>query len=171
MGAALALRLAVTHPHLARALILIRPAWIAEPAPPNLAPVREAASLLQRLPPEDARGAFLASDTARRLAKESPDNLASLNGYFDQPREGRADLLAAIATDHPGVTEAQIAALRLPTLVLGTSDDTIHPLAMAKRLADLIPGARFTELPSKSRTRPAHFAALHAAISTFLKDL
>lgn len=171
MGAALSLRLAITHPRLVRALILIRPAWIADAAPPNLAPVREAAALLRGHPPDEARAAFLATDIARRLAEESPDNLASLLGYFDVPREGRADLLAAIAADHPGVSEAQIAALGLPTLVLGTPDDAIHPIAMARGLADLVPGARFVELPSKSRARLAHFAALHAAIADFLKDL
>jgi pimeloyl-ACP methyl ester carboxylesterase len=38
MGAAIALRLAVLHPELIRALVLARPAWIDENAPPNMQP-------------------------------------------------------------------------------------------------------------------------------------
>lgn len=171
MGAAIALRLAVTRPDLARALILIRPAWITNPAPPNMAPFADLAGLLRAHPPEEARAAFLATSTARRLAAEAPDNLASLQGLLDRPRPGLADLLAAIAQVGPGVTESQVAALRLPTLVLGTPEDLIHPLASAERLAHLIPGARLVTLPPKGRDRAAHFAALHAALATFLKDL
>lgn len=170
MGAAIALRLAVTRPDLARALILIRPAWVTDPAPPNMAPFAEVAALLRRHPPEPARAMFLATPTAQRLADEAPDNLASLLNFFDRPRDGHPELLAAIATDGPGVTEAQVAALRLPTLVCGTAEDLIHPLASAQRLAALIPNARFVTLPPKGRDRAAHFAAIHAALADFLKD-
>lgn len=171
MGATIALRLAVTRPDLARALILIRPAWVTEPAPPNMAPLGELAALLRAHPPDDARAAFLASPTADRLGREAPDNLASLLGLFDCPRPCLADLLAAIAQDGPGVTESQVAALRLPTLVCGTPEDLIHPLASAERLASLIPGTRLVTLPPKGRDHIAHFAALHAALTSFLKDL
>lgn len=171
MGAAIALRLAVTRPGMVAALVLVRPAWIAGPAPPNMAPVAEVAALLARLPADEARVAFASSEMARRLAAEAPDNLASLDGYFDrEPREETARLLAAIAADGPGITEDQIAALRLPTLVCGSEEDAIHPMPVAERLAALIPGAWLVRLPPKGRDRAAHFAALHAAISAFLRE-
>lgn len=171
MGAALSLRLAVLRPDLVRGLILIRPAWIADPAPPNMAPVAEVANLLCRFGPAEGRAKFLSSALAQRLSAEAPDNLSSLLGYFDRPRKGLANLLTAIAADGPGVTEEQIAALDVPCLVCGTREDMIHPFAMAERLAGLIPGARLVELPPKRRDRAAHFAILRAAIDEFVTRL
>jgi sugar/nucleoside kinase (ribokinase family)/pimeloyl-ACP methyl ester carboxylesterase len=169
MGAAIALRLAVLRPDLVRALILVRPAWDVQAAPPNMAPNAEAGA---RLDPEAARAVFAAGDTARRLAVEAPDNLASLMGFFDRPpREITARLRSAISADGPGVTAAEVAGLRLPVLVCGTPGDAVHPLALARGLADRIPQSSFVVLPPKGRDRPAHIAALHAAIRRFLKEL
>ena len=172
MGAAIALRLAVTRPDLVRALILVRPAWGVDPAPPNMAPNAEVGALLACLPPAEARAALAASATARRLAAEAPDNLASLLGFFDRaPQDDTARLLTTISADGPGITEADLRALRLPVLVCGTAEDAIHPLALARRLAALIPASRFIDLPPKGRDKPAHLAALHAAIAAFLKEV
>jgi pimeloyl-ACP methyl ester carboxylesterase len=172
MGAAIALRLAVLRPELVRALILVRPAWDVQAAPPNMAPNAEVGDLLARLGPDAGRAAFAAGDTARRLAVEAPDNLASLMGFFDRrPQEITARLLSTVSTDGPGVTAAEVAALRLPVLVCGTAEDAVHPLALARGLADRIPQSSFVVLPPKGRDKPAHIAALHRAIRTFLKEL
>jgi pimeloyl-ACP methyl ester carboxylesterase len=171
MGAALALRLAALRPELVRAMVLIRPAWVDEVAPENMWPVAEVAGLLGRWTPPEARDLFLQGETAKRLAQDAPDNLSSLLGYFDSASPGRAGMLAAIASDGPGIAEEEIAAIDVPTLVCATDEDAVHPLAMAKRLAGLVPGARLVELPPKGRGRAPHFAALHAALADFLKEL
>ena len=82
MGAAIALRIAVRRPELVRALILARPAWVVEAGPANMRPNAEVGELLMQHTPERARAVFDAGDTARRLAIEAPDNLASLRGFF-----------------------------------------------------------------------------------------
>jgi pimeloyl-ACP methyl ester carboxylesterase len=172
MGAAIATRIAVTRPDLVRALILVRPAWVTDAAPANMAPNAAVGDLLARLPPDQARTAFLASPAARQLGIDAPDNLASLTGFFDRcPPDLTARLLSLISADGPGITGADLAALRLPALVCGTSEDVIHPMPHAHALAALIPGARFAGLPPKGRGRPAHLAALSAAIAQFLKEI
>jgi pimeloyl-ACP methyl ester carboxylesterase len=172
MGAAIALRLAVTRPGLAPALILVRPAWGTGAAPPNMAPNALVGDLLARLPAAGARAAFAASDTARDLAARAPDNLASLTGVFGrQPQAGTARLLTAISADGPGITRAELARLGLPVLVCATDEDLIHPLPLARDLAAAIPGARLVELPPKGRDRAAHISALHAAILSFLREI
>ena len=172
MGAAIANRLAVTRPDLVRALVLVRPAWVTETAPPNMAPNAEVGALLARLPADQGRDVFADSLTAQRLAVEAPDNLASLMGFFDRaPQEATARLLTAISADGPGITRANLTALRLPVLVCATSEDAIHPAAHAKALADLIPQARLVHLPPKGRDKPAHLAALAAAMTRFLKEI
>ena len=171
MGAAIATRLAVTRPDLVRALVLVRPAWVTEAAPPNMAANAEVGALLARLPADQGRDVFADSLTARRLAVEAPDNLASLMGFFDRAPETTARLLTAISADGPGITRANLTALRLPVLVCATSEDAIHPAAHAKALADLIPQARLVHLPPKGRDKPAHLAALAAAMTRFLKEI
>jgi pimeloyl-ACP methyl ester carboxylesterase len=172
MGAAIATRLAVTRPDLVRALVLVRPAWVTEHAPANMAPNAEVGALLARLPADQAQAAFADSATATRMMTEAPDNLASLKGFFTRaPQDTTARLLTAISADGPGITTADLAALALPTLVCATSEDAIHPAAHATALAGMIPRARLVHLPPKGRDKPAHLAALAAAMHQFLKEI
>lgn len=169
MGAAIALRLAVTRPDLCRALILARPAWGWGDAPPNMAPNLVVGQRLANPPVPDEAEAFRAGPTGQRLLAEAPDNLASLMGFFSRnPRDVTAALLTRISLDGPGVSRAQVAALRLPALVIGHGQDAVHPLALARDLAAAIPGARFAEIPPKAQDKPAYVQAFRAALSTFL---
>lgn len=172
MGAALALRLAVARPDLVSHLILVRPAWGAgEDAPTNLEPNVEVGMLLYRFAVAEGREEFLSSDTAARLRAESPDNLASLTGFFArEPVSRTAVLLTALSREGLGVSAAQLAALRVPVLVCGTAEDAIHPVALARGLAAGIAGAGYVDLPPKGRDKAAHIAALHKAISGFLTE-
>ena len=172
MGAAIATRLAVTRPDRVRALVLVRPAWVCDAAPDNMAPNAEVGALLAELAPDQAQAVFADSATARRLATEAPDNLASLKGFFIRtPQDSTARLLTAISADGPGISPADLKALTLPTLVCATSEDAIHPAAHAEALARLIPQARLVHLPPKGRDKPAHLSALAAAMRQFLKEI
>jgi pimeloyl-ACP methyl ester carboxylesterase len=172
MGAAIAARLAVRHPDLVRALVLVRPAWVTEASPANMQPNVEVGALLGRLPADQARRTFADSATAQSLAVEAPDNLASLMGFFDRaPKDATARLLTAISADGPGISPADLATLTLPVLVCATSEDAIHPTAHAEALAALIPQAQLVHLPPKGRDKPAHLAVLNAAMTRFLKEI
>jgi pimeloyl-ACP methyl ester carboxylesterase len=172
MGAAIALRLAVTRPGLARALVLARPAWLTDSAPPNMRPYAEVGELLARFAPDEAQARFESSETAARLKRDAPDNLASLTGFFArEPQAITAALLTRIAADGPGVTRDQLAALRLPVLVIGHTQDEAHPLAYAEALAALIPGARLVTITPKAKSRPHYVADFRLALSRFLVDL
>ncbi len=169
MGATLALRLAVTRPDLVQALILARPAWLTETAPANMAPFAEVGAMI-------AAGATLATfdagATARHLAQIAPDNLAALRGFFArQPLPETAALLSGIAADGPGITTADLDGLSIPTLILGSDEDFLHPFAQAEALARLIPGASLVKVPPKGRDRATHVAAMQSAILHFLKGL
>lgn len=172
MGAALALRLAVTRPELVRALVLARPAWLTEPRPANLEPNIAVGELLAAYPPAEALARFDAGPLAHRLAAEAPDNLASLRGFFArEPVAVTAELLTRISRGGPGVRSADLARLRLPVLVIGTAQDAIHPLPLAKALAAAIPGARFVEITPKAADRAAYVRDFQAALADFLEEL
>lgn len=172
MGAAISLRLAVLRPELMHALILVRPAWAVEAVPENMRPMLEVGRLLSQPAISGEVDTFRNSATGRQLAETAPDNLNSLIGFFTrEPREVTAGLLTAISLDGPGVTEAQVQALKIPTLIVGTADDFVHPMAHATRLGDLIPDAKLVEITPKSRDLSAYTQELRAAIQKFTESL
>jgi pimeloyl-ACP methyl ester carboxylesterase len=169
MGAAIALRLAALHPERVSALMLVRPAWLTEPAPENMRPYVEAARAMRRHG-ANGREFFAVSPTGLRLAAEAPDNLASLLGFFSRDNlPGLADLLESIALDGPGITEKQLGELKIPALVVGNSHDLVHPLDHARRLAAIIPGAHFAEITPKAVDKARYIAELRATLGAFLR--
>lgn len=172
MGAAIALRIAVTRPELVRALVLVRPAWVTDAAPANMQPNAEVGELLATLSPERARACFEQSHTAQQLAISAPDNLATLRGFFDrQPQACTSALLRRISADGPGVSQAALRAIGVPALVIGHEGDAIHPLAHARSLAQLLPQAQLTTITPKAVSREAYVHDLHAALRQFIQSL
>ncbi len=172
MGAAIVLRLAVMRPDLVRAVVLARPAWVTEAAPPNMQAYAEVGELLSRFPPDEARARFDRSATARRLETEGPDNLVSLRSFFTrEPVATTSALLTRIAADGPGVTATEVGSLRLSALVIGQARDPLHPLAYAERLAAMIPGACIEEVTPKAESRERYAADFRAALRRFLTKL
>lgn len=171
MGAAIAMRLAVTQPGLVKALIIARPAWVAAAAPENCAPNFKVGELLSYLPPEEAKAAFLQSGTARRLADFAPDNLNSLTGFFSREPIGvTSALLMHIAEDGPGITEDQLQALRIPTLIIATGQDVIHPLAHAEKLHALISGSILRLIAPKGVDKARYLSEFRSTLLSFLED-
>jgi len=170
MGAAIALRIAARHPDRVAGLVLARPAWLFEAGPDNMRPYGEVAARMRQYPRETARDAFARTETAEKLGRDAPDNLASLLKFFDrQDLAVTADLLGAIALDGPGVAEAEAAALKVPTLVIGHGVDDAHPLAYARRLAATVPGARLVEIAPKATDKPRHVTEFRSALDAFLR--
>jgi pimeloyl-ACP methyl ester carboxylesterase len=172
MGAAIALRLAVARPHLVGALVLARPAWLTNEAPANMTPNALVGELLKSHAQAEARARFEATPLVAQLAQEAPDNLASLRGFFArEPIGTTAELLTRISADGPGVSKADLGALKIPVLVIGNGKDFVHPLELAQDLARLIPHAEFVEITPKA-TDPARYRDdFRAALAPFLKGL
>ncbi len=171
MGAAIALHLAVYKPQLIKALVLARPAWTTENAPANMQPNAEIGELLANHSPEVAKTKFLASPTAQHLAKTAPDNLASLLSFFTrEPISVTSALLTKISADGPGVTETQVRALTLPTLIITTEQDAIHPMAHAQKLHALIPHSRLVEITPKGIDKAAYVKEFRQALLNFFEE-
>ncbi len=171
MGAAIALRLAVHYRPMVNGLVLVRPAWVDQPSPPNLSAHRMIACLLANHDAEKARRLFEATPLARSIAAESPDNYVTLMSLFARhPLQQTQALLAAIANDGPGVTHSEIAALAMPTLVIGTERDTVHPMAIADKLASLIPHATLERVAAKSDNRDAYVDEVKKSLRCFFKE-
>jgi pimeloyl-ACP methyl ester carboxylesterase len=171
MGAAIAVRLAVTRPDLIRGLIIARPAWIVAKSPGNMQANAEVGKLLQTFPPMMALRRFNHGPTAQHLRRLGPDNLASLRGFFArEPIAVTAELLTRISAGSPGVTWAQLRAIAVPTLVIGHEQDYVHPLSMAQQFADLIPKSKLAVITPKAVDKPRYVSDFQFVLQDFLKD-
>ena len=172
MGAAIALRLAHVHPQGVAGLVQARPAWLAAPAPANMRPNAVVGTLMAEFGGTRGMALFRESVTAQRLTETAPDNLASLYGFFSrQPETVTAELLRRIAADGPGVSESGISGLAVPTLVIGHKRDAVHPLALAQRLAALMPNAELREITPKADSKPRYIADFAGVLRNFLEVL
>jgi pimeloyl-ACP methyl ester carboxylesterase len=169
LGASIALRLAVHHPARVSAQVLARPAWISDAAPERLAIYRDVAELLEQHGAEQGLERLLMSARYLLVLNESPDNAASLRSFFQ--RENPAStvaLLSRIPAQGPDVTREQMSRLALPSLVIASEQDYVHPVAMAREMTAAIPGAKLEIVPSKSAHREAYVQRFRSALGAFL---
>jgi pimeloyl-ACP methyl ester carboxylesterase len=172
MGAAISLRLAVHKPELVKALIIARPAWFVDANPENGKPNVDVGELLRRLAPAEALHAFMASPIARKLADEAPDNLASLKSFFTrEPIAITSALLRAIASDGPGVTTNDLAQIQVPTLIIATEQDYIHPMAHAEALHGAIPHSKLVRITPKGVDKSRYVSEFHATLLNFFETV
>ena len=172
MGAGVALRFAHNHRARVRALVLIRPAWFDRPHPPSLAAFTSVARLLREHEPERAREVFAASADYARVRNASAAAADSLLGQFSRPgAKARAAVLERLPADAPLPLPPSWHELDMPALVLGTSDDPLHPLTYADALATALPNAHLQTVTPKAVDEPAHRREVAIAIDVFLAGL
>ena len=148
LGGLVALELATRRPELVDRLVLVD-----VPALPYIAPLsRRLAALAQPGSLADARSVGVVALT---LLSGNPLQLLDATAV-----SVRSDL-GTIA-----------AALHIPTLVIWGEQDPLVPVAVGRRLADLIPGARLRVLPGTGH-QPQWEApdAFHAAVQAFLAEV
>jgi len=145
MGAHTAARLALEHPERVAALALITPAF----DPRAGAPAEALAAwdaLSDGLREGGVEGFVTAYEATRTIAPAYRDNLLTVLrqrlGAHEHP-EAVADALRAVPRSWPFQSLDELAALTVPTLVVGDRDeaDPEHPLAVARTYAATIPDA------------------------------
>ena len=169
MGAAIALNLALRYPGRVRGLLLSRPAWLDGPME-AVELYSEVAALIRSKGIDGGQRAFLASSTYARLRLESSDAANSLLGQFQAPRaKERVSRLEEMPRDIPHPDRKQWAAINVPTLVLATDSDPVHPLRLARALADAIPHAEFRQVAAKSIDVALHVREVQSAVGDWLE--
>jgi pimeloyl-ACP methyl ester carboxylesterase len=164
MGAAVALELAAERD--LEALVLIRPAWRWEPSPSNLAVYPYLADLLESMSPNDAADALRDSRYFADIAQVSLAAAQALLAQLAAPdavrRATRLRSIPASAPTRPARTPR--------TLVLGCEGDPVHPLELARWLADDI-GASLLAVPARYDSPREHRDAIVAAVTRFLREV
>ena len=117
---------------------------------------------------------FLAGSmwTQHKLAASEHElHSAKADAAAAETRSGELEAAAAEYREKIKYLEASLSELEriaAPTLVIGTAEDTIHPLTFAESLAGMIPSASFVRITSKSVDAARHVAEFKAALSEFL---
>jgi pimeloyl-ACP methyl ester carboxylesterase len=144
MGAHTAIRFGLEQPARVAGLALITPAYLPERFPSGL----DGWDALARGLREGGVEGFLA---AYDLGAVPPSWRETLTAALRQRLaahehpEAVADALSAVPRSRPFDRLEQLGRIAVPTVVVGSRDevDPGHPLAVARRYADAIPGARF----------------------------
>jgi 3-oxoadipate enol-lactonase len=143
VGGAIALHFAARYPDRTSAVVVGSPATA-------IAPDRREAALERVAAIEAAGMAFAVADS---MLNGYPPELRADKKRFEQYR---ARWLGSDPASYATIwrmladmdMQGELTRLRLPVLVIGGSLDRVRPPALAKAVADAIPGARYIELPT-----------------------
>lgn len=171
LGAAIALRLAARYPERAAGLILARPAWVDEQAPKALRIYQDVAALLAEYGPDEGVKRLDESPRLREVEAVSPDNAASMRGFFKRDLTSTVALLSRIPAQGPGVARAEMGSLDLPALVIANGQDFVHSVEIAQTLNGLIPGSQFRLITSKTVSRQKYVTEFQQALQAFLEPM
>jgi pimeloyl-ACP methyl ester carboxylesterase len=171
MGAGISLNFVLRFPGRVRGLVLSRPAWLDRPLPENMEVFPFIARLIRQHGARQGLELFKRSEPYLDIARHSPDSANSLLGQFEHPRaEETVAKLEHLPHDAPSYERGEWATVAVPTLVLATRQDPIHPFEYGVTLAQSIPGAVLKEVTAKSVSMERHTAEVQAAIEAFLKE-
>lgn len=171
MGAGISLNLALRFPERVQGLVLSRPAWLDRPLPENMVVFPFIAGLIRQYGTRQGLELFKQSEAYLEIARQSPDSASSLVGQFEHPRaEETVAKLERLPHDAPNLDRGDWVGIAVPTLVLVTRQDPIHPFEYGETLARSIPGAVLTEVTAKSVSLERHTAAVQVAIQAFLQE-
>ncbi len=172
MGAGVSVAFAVRYPKMIRAMVLIRPAWLNFPSPPNLRLLENAGQLMRDNRIDIAQRLFKQKPEIIQIARFSPSCYESLIGQFSKPKAyERANRLLYLTHSTPIESWSEVARLDVPTLILANRNDIIHPYGYAKIWAKHLTTAKIVEIPSKNTDAKAHRIHVQLEVAAFLNEV
>ncbi len=172
MGAGVAAQFALRWPRRVRALVLVRPAWLDQPLPENLAMLPRVAELLEQSGSEAGLAELKKLPEFHALQRQSPPAADSLCEQFGKPNAlQRRARLRKIPNDRPITSWKPIERLDLPALVVGSERDWIHPLAMAVAWTKHLMHGRMVKIPPKTENLEEHVRAFRSHLVPYLESL
>ena len=150
LGAAISLAFCLRYPERVTKLVLIRPAWLNEPNAEHFAPLINIASCIEDRGTEDGLRLYQQSAEYQQIDASISGYARSLEGQFKRPQAGSAyQLLRHLPRHTPFNQWESLQSLAIPTLVLASEDDPLHPFCYGKKLAAKIPGADLRQVTSR----------------------
>lgn len=172
MGAGVSLNLALRYPERVQALVLSRAAWLDGPMPAQDLYLRLGGLIRTAATPQEGEQEFRNSREFRELVPVIPGALNNLAAEFHRPQaKEQAIRYERMPVDAPGRDRQEWRRIGVPTLVIVTRHDPVHPFELGEALAGLIPGARLQEVTAKSVDEPRHEQEIRAVLAAFLRSV
>ena len=169
MGAGISMHMACYYPERVAGLILVRPAWLDQGNPPNLAILLE---LVPYLRMKTGATQFHQTPSFQQIAKKLPGAGASIMGQFLR-EQGMATphILTHMVQDRPIDDLRLLHSIKQKTLVICNPDDPLHPAYMGERIAATIPDSRLITVTSRYIDDAAHKQKVRSCVSDFVNQL
>ena len=168
MGAGVALNFAQRYPDRVTALVLVRPAWLDQPLPPNLQVYPRIAALIREYGVVRAGDMFQQSNDYLAIHQAYPVGAASLVKQFARPNaQEHVAILERMPLNVPVPALADLSLSGIPTLILVNENDPVHPHHYGEVLHKAIPGSRLETITSKETDARRHVLDIEDAIQRF----
>ncbi|WP_290800549.1 alpha/beta fold hydrolase [Herbiconiux sp.] len=174
MGAAIALRLALQSETIPGSLIIdravfVRPAFTDDPLPENLLAFPVIGELLADRGPVEGEREFLATELFAQTLAESRLGAHALLEQFRSPRAAeRFRRLIEIPRNAAFGAADDLGGLQLPTAIVWTERDPVHPVSVAELWMDELGGASSIPLPARDDDTAAYVEATRSGVACWL---
>jgi pimeloyl-ACP methyl ester carboxylesterase len=167
MGAGIALNLALRHPERVKALIIVRPAWVAEARPAHLEAMYDLCyRKINGLPLED----WQHDPIHQPILAAFPYLREHCEGMLTAP-DSFLNLVIDIVNDKPFNDLQILKKINIPSLVLSSTWDYVHPVSVAQQIAEQLPQVTYYELPPRYRDEAYFKQQASLQIKKFLNTL
>ncbi len=169
MGAGVALNVALRYPGRVNKLTLLRPSWLCERRPLHLSLVASVGMWIERYGFDVAEQKLLDDADYISLYAEVPRVAESVRGLFRRPEHfSHTAVLYRMWEDSPFIAMSDLSRISHPVQVLYTTRDNLHPIAVAKCLADCFSGLEcFSELPARYDEPEDYGVVLNGLLNDF----
>ena len=171
MGAAVALNFTLRFPQRVLGLVISRPAWLDGPMDKSADIYAMIAQLIRRYGARQGLELFKQTENYSEVLNLSPDSAKSLCGQFENPRaEETVEVLERIPHDAPNDDRREWASITVPTMIIASRLDPIHPFDYAEQIAHIIPNSEFREITPKSISYERHVLDMQSTLEPFLRQ-
>jgi len=170
MGSGIALNIALRYPERVNKLILLRPSWMCGKEPEHLALVAYVGQWIIEEGVEVAEEKLISHPDYVSLYAEVPRVAESIRGLFKRPGHvSHTSVLFKMWEDAPFDSLEGLSKIGQDALMLYTTRDNLHPISVAERIGNALPGLKkMQELPPRYDEPDEYAVALNDAVNAFL---
>ena len=170
MGSGVTLNLALRYPERVKKIIILRPSWLDQKEPAHLKLVADAGEHIVAAGIELGESKLEEMSAYQQLLKENEKVALSINGVFGRPQaEQAASVLFKMWQDRPFASLDAFKSIANEALVLFTTRDELHPIAVAEAIHAALPQSKgMKELAPRYYENATYTEQLRAALTEFL---